>query len=156
MYIFYSFDKNIIWVINLRLWHKYLIDFLPRAQLLGQIRELTAIVQDIKLKGKTNHILINKIMNYPLSHLYTYCKLIENEMKKRNYTLTEHTLKKWYELFDKTNKKIINIDKLFNTWHDDTYLKICYYNLLEKYLCGGISKEDFEKIKKYSKQKLYL
>ena len=27
-----------------------------------------------------------------------------------------------------------------------TYLKICYFNLKEKYLCDGIQKEDFFKI----------
>lgn len=32
-------------------------------------------------------------------------------------------------------------------WHEDRYFIQCYYNLQEKYDCGGISPEDWEKIK---------
>lgn len=32
-------------------------------------------------------------------------------------------------------------------WHEDRYFIQCYYNLQEKYDCGGINPEDWEKIK---------
>jgi hypothetical protein len=40
----------------------------------------------------------------------------------------------------------VPIDEIYNAWMDVTYLKICYYNLYEKFLCGGISQEDWDKI----------
>lgn len=132
----------------MRLWHKNFIAVLPTKQLIGQVRELTAIMLDIQKNGKTNHILINRIMDYPLSHLYTYCILIEDEMLKRNFNLSLITQEKWSKTFGKFERNIIPIEKLFQNWHNDIYLTICYYNLLEKYLCGGITAQDFEKVKK--------
>lgn len=38
---------------------------------------------------------------------------------------------------------------LFEGWHNERYLKQCYYNLQEKYDCGGISKEEWMKVYKY-------
>ena len=38
---------------------------------------------------------------------------------------------------------------LFEGWHNERYLKQCYYNLQEKYDCRGISKEEWMKIHKY-------
>lgn len=130
----------------MRLWHKNLICVLPKNQLIGQVREISAITKDIKSMGTTNHILINKIMNYPLSHLYTYCKLIEKEMLNRNFKLSIITKERWYSTFENNEKNIIPINELFINWHNDIYLKICYYNLLEKFLCGGIPKNEFKKI----------
>ena len=52
----------------MRLWHKSLINVLPKKQFLGQIRELTAICKDIQNNGKTNHILINRIKKYIKKH----------------------------------------------------------------------------------------
>ena len=49
----------------MRLWHKDLIDVLPNGQLLGQWRECCAIARNIKAKGTPNHLLVNKIMDYP-------------------------------------------------------------------------------------------
>ena len=48
----------------MRLWHKSLINVLPKKQFLGQIRELTAICKDIQNNGKTNHILINLYISF--------------------------------------------------------------------------------------------
>ena len=130
-------------MIKIRLWHKKLIKVLPRNQLLGQVRELTLIIKNISIIGTPNHILVNKIMDYSMDHLYTYCNLIIHEMKKRNYKLTQKTYLKWHYFFNQYNLKIICFDDLFYKWHNDDYYKICYYNLYEKYLCGGITKNEF-------------
>lgn len=46
------------------------------------------------------------------------------------------------------NYLLIDKDKLYSSWHNDRYLVQCYYNLQEKYDCGGIPREDWEKIEK--------
>lgn len=136
----------------MRLWHKNLIKVLPKQQFLGQIRELTAICKDIQTRGKTNHILINKIMDYDLSHLYTYCKLIEDNAKQRKINITERTLNKWWNTFNIEERKIVDITDLFNNWHNKRYLVQCFYNLQEKFDCGGITENEFKLIKQEFKR----
>lgn len=46
------------------LWHKDLIEKLPREQLVAQWRECSAIAGNLITKGTPNHILVNKILNY--------------------------------------------------------------------------------------------
>ena len=46
----------------MRLWHKDLIPYLPRQQLLGQWRECCCIAKSIHDKGSPNHLLVNKII----------------------------------------------------------------------------------------------
>ena len=69
----------------MRLWHKDLILVLPRQQLLGQWRECCAIAKNITTNGTPNHILVNKVMEYPMSHLYTYGLYVATAMRKRGY-----------------------------------------------------------------------
>ena len=52
-----------------RLWHKDLIQYLPRQQLLGQWREVCAIARNIAVNGTTNHVLVNKVLDYGAGHL---------------------------------------------------------------------------------------
>ena len=35
-------------------------------------------------------------------------------------------------------------NELFKNWHDIRYFWQCYYNLEEKYFCGGIEQEEWE------------
>ena len=79
-------------------------------------------------------------------------------MKKRGYKIN---MNNFYEYFgdefelneDKTIKSIklgtyfvYNVDEVYQEKMNNEYLKICYYNLLEKYRCGGISQEEWQKI----------
>ena len=61
----------------MRLWHKSLIEVLPRQQLLGQWRELSAIASNINKKGTPNHILVNKIMDYPNNDIVSYAFYVQ-------------------------------------------------------------------------------
>ena len=49
----------------MRCWHKDLISVLPKQQLLGQWRECCLIAKNIAEQGTPNHILVNRIFNYP-------------------------------------------------------------------------------------------
>ena len=42
--------------------------------------------------------------------------------------------------------EILPIKDLFPDWHNDRYLEQCYFNLEEKYDCGGVAQEWFKKI----------
>ena len=133
----------------MRLWHKDLIPFLPRKQLIGQWRECCLIAKNINVNGTPNHILVNKIMDYPIDHFFRYCVEIKQEMIKRHYVCNEEKCKKY---FQKKQYKFHCMNDIFTNWHNERYLRQCIYNLEEKAMCGGISKEEWNKIfKQYNK-----
>ena len=54
--------------------------------------------------------------------------------------------KKITSLVDNNDYNILPINEVYYKKMDEKYLDICFYNLYEKYLCGGISDDDFIKI----------
>lgn len=133
----------------MRLWHKELITVLPNKQLLGQWRECCAIVGNIKTLGFPNHILVNRIMDYKLSHFYKYCSLISSEMYDRGYKTSDSAVNKIMEITDEDTRmgiEFITTEELFAGWHNERYLKQCLYNLQEKYDCKGISESEWKVI----------
>ncbi len=137
----------------MRLWHKDLIPVLPRQQLLGQWRECCAIAKNIAKKGTPNHILVNRIMDYPLSHFYTYGCLVWDEMNKRHYI---GFLDKFTKYFDAKNSLFLDKKSIFPAWHNDTYMRQCYYNLQEKADCDGIDWDDWMEIHRFVSWRIYL
>ena len=129
----------------MRLWHKNLIEALPREQLVAQWRECSAIAGNIQTKGTPNHILVNNVLHYDFDHFITYAKLVRDEMTKRGYRTMDSVWNKIVAL--KPDWKEVPFWQLYFNWMDDEYETICYYNLMEKFRCGGISKEDWIKIK---------
>lgn len=136
----------------MRLWHKELIPLLPREQLVSQWRELSAIATSIRTKDTPNHILVNEVMNYPFSHFYTYAELIRVEMDDRGYITRNSVWENIVSVVPIASRNTIPFRAVYEDWHNKDYLTICYYNLYEKYLCGGIPRVDFEPIEKYVKQ----
>ncbi len=128
----------------MRLWHKALISVLPRKQLLGQWRECCAIAKNISSTGTPGHMLVNKIMDYPMTHFYTYGLFVAMEMKARGYKCE---LKKFIHYFTVPHEThIIAIPEVFGSWHNDKYLRQCFYNLQEKYDCGGMTESEWHLI----------
>lgn len=126
----------------MRLWHKDLIPVLPRQQLLSQWRECCCIARNIAVNGTPNHLLVNKILNYPESHFNVYTLNIYNEMKRRNYKCDWDRFSKW-----RINRNYEpELKNIFHGWHNDRYLKQCVYNLQEKYDCGGLTSDEYYKI----------
>ena len=146
-----AFYKGVI----MRLWYKGFISVLPRFQLLGQWRECCLIAKSISEKGTPNHLLVNKIMDYPLNHFLYYGRQVETEMCKRDYHVNGDNFDKWF----RDNEGAVPYpypkwEELFQNWHNEEYRQICYWNLKEKYLCGGITKEEWTPIAEYMKDVL--
>ena len=127
----------------MRLWHKDLVKLLPKRQLLGQWRECCLIAKNIAEIGTPNHILVNKIMDYPLEYFEGYTKLIYLEMQRRGYKPDEN---KFYQYFPEIKPQVIMYTELYQDWHNFRYLAQCYFNLQEKYDCGGISDDEWKPI----------
>jgi len=128
----------------MRLWHKNLIPVLPRQQLLGQWRECCAIARNISVKGSPNHVLVNRIMDYPLSHFYNYGKWIYWDMMRRGYKCDLSRFSHYFTF--PHDMEYISFDEIFKNWHDEKYLRQCFYNLEEKHDCGAISDAEWKLI----------
>ena len=129
----------------MRMWHKDLITALPREQLVAQWRELSSIAGNINIKGTPNHILVNPVMEYPMSHFITYAAAVRAEMSRRGYRTMDKVWDKICSVCKDYN--IFPIEEIYNGWMDKDYMKICYYNLFEKFLRGGITEKDWSNIK---------
>lgn len=133
-------------MIIIRIWHKDLIHYLPNQQLLGQWRECCCIAKNIAEKGTPNHILVNKIMDYPIAHFCTYTQLVIDELESRGYKISDRAINNFEWNIDRICEQQNNYNKnhhgdkfeLFKYWHNLEYAEICYWNLREKYLNGGI------------------
>ena len=132
----------------MRLWHKDLIKYLPREQLVAQWRECSAIAGNLNTKGTPNHILVNKILEYPREHFISYAFWVRQEMTRRGYRTMESVWNKIYctREIDYDEIEILPLEDLFPGWHNNRYLTQCYHNLEEKYDCGGVKEDDFKKI----------
>ena len=128
----------------MRLWHHTLIPILPRQQLISQWRECCCIARNIETNGTPNHILVNKILDYPASQFNVYAKAVRDEMLKRGYQCDWMKFRKWW-----INRNYDwELKDCFSGWHTDRYLLQNLFNLQEKYDCGGISEEEWEPLGK--------
>ena len=129
----------------MRTWHKDLIPVLPRDQLIGAWRECSAIAGAILKNGTPNHVLVNKVLDYPMSHFVEYSIRIRQEMTSRGYRTMDSVMNKIASI-NENDLTFPAWETVYANWHTDRYFLQCYYNLQEKYDCGGISPEDWEKI----------
>lgn len=125
----------------MRLWHKDLIPFLPKQQLLGQWRECCLIAKNIKEKGTPNHILVNPIMDYPIEHFISYCYLIFDEMNKRDYNVHSTAIDQYFP--NNPFCQMVPTHRMFNWWHTPKYRTQCLSNLEEKHDRGGVTDEEW-------------
>lgn len=116
----------------MRLWHYALLPYLPDAQFKGQLRELVAIMHDWRDKGQTNHLLINRVMDYDKCELDAYWGKYYNEYQNRyGKKLDKYDI----EFKEFCNDGIV-YGMFFDGWHNKEYLRVCYANLYEKWKFG--------------------
>jgi hypothetical protein len=114
----------------MRLWHYKLLPYLPELQFKGQLREMVSILHDLKRNGKTNHLLINRIMEYQKDDFYGYFLEYAIEYEKRYGVLPKQTdeFREW------GNHQFTQ--EPFKGWHNKEYLRVCLGNLYEKHFFG--------------------
>ena len=127
----------------MRIWHKDLIAVLPDNQLRGQWRECCLIAKGLR-DGTLNHLLVNKVKNYPLWQLLEYGVIVSDEMEHRGMNVNYMAFRRYFP--ENILDGVEQFYPLFAGWHNDRYLMQCYYNLQEKYDCGGISEDEWQRI----------
>lgn len=140
----------------MRLWHKDLIPVLPEMQLRGQWRECVLIAKALH-ENNLNHVLVNRVKDYPAEHFFQYCGMVYNEMIARGYradvqrimqwnTKVENDIAFWEMPIEYNNLFDCYCNGKFIRWHYGRYLKQCLYNLEEKAIAGGIPYQEWLKI----------
>lgn len=130
----------------MRLLHTQLISVLPEEQLMHQWDDLFHITMAIQKNDPPNHLLVNFILDYPFDHFISYAYYVREEMIRRGYHVTDNIWKRMTFLVKDGKYTLLPLNEVYFDKMNHTYLLICYYNLLEKYLCGGISNKDWDKI----------
>lgn len=129
----------------MRTWDYRLIEYLPSAQLKGQWRECSLIAYGIKKYGTPNHLLVNRIMEYPIDDFLTYCLMVAREMDHRGFRMTNESACRLGAL-----GTYRYVDKPFAGWHNYEYLRVCLANLFEKHKFGigksRITDEEWERL----------
>ena len=116
----------------MRLWHYELFPYLPELQFKGQLRETVLVMHQGRDDGKTNHLLINKVMDYPKGDLTSYFWLYDLEYGKR-YVKQHQALAMEFLNFSASDHFNANP---FGGWHNTEYLRVCMANLYEKHHFG--------------------
>ena len=132
----------------MRLWDITLIPYLPREQLVGCWRECSAIAGSIQKNGTPNHLLVNFVLDYDYDHFISYCFYLREEMTLRGYRTMNSVWDKITSL--KSNYAILHQSEIYPIKFDQIYREVCYYNLLEKYMCGGIKISDWERVEEWA------
>lgn len=117
----------------MRLFHYALLPYLPDLQFRGQLREMMLILHQWRDEGKTNHLLINKVMAYPKNDLIRYFVYYEALYRERYGKMLP---KQWAEFkaFDDGTRTANS--GLFEGWHNKEYLRVCLSNFYEKHHFG--------------------
>ena len=115
----------------MRIWHYKLLPYLPDLQLRGQNRELVAIRNDWRDKGKTNHILINRVMDYGKDELVTYFHFYRGIYYRRYGKILDDF--EWNQFGEIKDIQDLKENGLFRGWHNEDYARVCMCNLYEKY-----------------------
>ena len=145
----------------MRLWHYKMIPYLPKKQLISQWRECVACMEIYRapnLRGKEiKSPLIDYIKNYDPTWLTFYTYLVLKEFNKRGFKYSRKRYNEFYiwgdiGYFFGNNLK--EDDYPMFKEHNNEYLKICYYNLKEKYLRGIISDEEWKILDDFYKEEI--
>lgn len=132
----------------MRLWHYKLLPYLPDAQFKGQLREMVAIMHDWRDKGTTNHLLINRVMEYQKGELVDYFAGYCEEYERRyGKPVKVATIIEFSRFSMGLHYPYVSP---YRDWHNDRYLRVCMANLYEKHVFGlgksRITEEEWQRL----------
>ena len=121
----------------MRLWHYALLPYLPELQFKGQLREIVLVMHQWRDDGKTNHLLINKVMEYEKIHLCTYFEEYCYQYYQRYVKdVNRKIIKEFCDFCEQVFAPIDGCQDIFQGWHNKEYLRVCMANLYEKHRFG--------------------
>lgn len=108
-------------------------------------------MHDWRDKGKTNHLLINKVMEYPKSELSKYTYLYNISYYKRyGKSISQKVINEFADFIDEHDELLKYDTPVYCGWHNKEYLRVCYANLYEKHKFGigksSITDEEWQRL----------
>ena len=88
-------------------------------------------MHDWRDKGKTNHLLINRVMEYSKRDLVAYFVGYEAQYHKRYNKWLNKYFEEFIRFYDDSE-----IVCGYAGWHNKEYLRVCMANLYEKHIFG--------------------
>lgn len=117
----------------MRLWAWQILPYLSELQFRGQLREVVSVLHDLKNKGQTNHILINRVMDFSPRNLTSYFLKYREEYQNRyGKDISKEIVREFIEW----GGGMPMIYEPFKGWHTKEYLRVCMANLYEKHVFG--------------------
>lgn len=121
----------------MRLFHYALLPYLPELQFKGQLREIVLVMHQWRDEGKTNHLLINKVMEYDKIHLRTYFEEYCYQYYQRYVKgVNSKIVKEFCDFCEHVFAPIDGCPDIFPGWHTKEYLRMNMSNLAEKHFYG--------------------
>lgn len=141
-------------MIGYKIWHKDLIPVLP-SKLLFILYQNLANYSLNPVVPKSVNPYKYKLSLFNKSHFFNYCCEVYNELSKRlmdeatRWGVDEYSevIRVYVSDEEKQIGSSITHEELFDSWHNDRYLKQCYYTLEEMYDYELINSVEFERIK---------
>lgn len=78
-------------------------------------------------------------MDYDFDHFISYAYYVREEMTKRGYRTMDSVWNKIISL--KPDYTLIPKEFVYKEKMNQAYMEICYWNLREKWICGGFGQE---------------
>lgn len=96
-------------------------------------------------------MLINFVYDYPKEDLFIYSLCVVGVMSDRGYKIN---LTNFVRYFGDLVIKPPVYSNPFAGKMTDKYLAQCYFNLMEKHDCGGMTDEEWENIEKVARERV--
>lgn len=117
----------------MRLWSWQLLPYLPDLQLRGQLRELVGLMHEWRDKGKVNHLVVNRVMEYPKTELSGFFIYYKDICRRRYGNDLSRYIKEFYDFSGPAPEQ----SSFYDGWHTTEYMRVCMANLYEKYKFGA-------------------
>jgi uncharacterized protein (TIGR02328 family) len=127
----------------MRLWHKALIDVLPRQQLLGQNRECAAMESVLLSKGQVRNPVIGFVNDSSPCELLAYHRLVLDEFLRRGYMAGSMTTNRMEHFSHHFSCHPVMYEDIFAVKMNERYLLQCLLNLQEKFDYGRILPQEW-------------
>lgn len=126
----------------MRLWHLWLIEYLPLELLKGQWEQLNDIYVN-----KPNDILIKFCYDYSQEDLLIYSNVVIKEMLERKIKVNFDVYREFFKGVPLRSSKF-GMPPCYDYKMNHRYLRQCLYALQELHDCGGIKEDEWKPLYK--------
>ena len=132
-----------------RLWHKDMISVLPNNMVLDLWKDIRTLQKSMQRHHRIDYVNSRRLLEYKPSHFLAYTILVTKELSRRGIKPKQKSLDDFIDWIKSTGAfdTPVSDNLLLIHWHNDRYLKQCYYACQELYDCGVLTQEQLSPIR---------